>query len=296
MTNKNDNNTSIEANLGADAFGLDFATKSCQNTTPCDIKNENSPKEDLRFLTSTITKYAEQVQALHCEVDIRNEEILRKSNLCHELEQENIRIKKILDTFRKCLTIDENASNHAFSPKNRLVALPRHLFAADHQVAILGSGTSAISGDDGISITENESTSASGVDGISISENKSSSFSDDLGISISRTQGVSFSKKLGKSISGDHGTSTSEDEGISISGKKGTSEVGNGGIAIAGIGGACSAGECGVIASMFWDINLMQIRPLFAYVGMNGIKPNKYYTIESGVFVEIDDPVKDLTE
>lgn len=266
------------------------------NDTCFDEKSQPNPDDllgNLQLLTSIVEKYAQEVQCLRHEIDLRNQELLQKAHAYSKLDQENIRIKSALSLVREGLASSEKNENSNAFARGRLITIPDHIDVSDHQVGILGSGSSVISGDDGTSISEDGSMSISGVGGISISEKDSSSISGDAGVSISRLKSYSSSKKAGISISGDEGTSTAGDDGFAISGKNGISEVGDRGTAVTGIGGACSAGHEGIIVSKFWDIHLMKICTLIAYIGQNGIKPHKYYTIDSGVFIEVSKPTKE---
>lgn len=248
--------------------------------------------EHLRALQGIIQRYDREVIALSEEIDARNRELIQKCESYRELEQENTTIKASLATIRKALHIDQEIIAIDDADLIGMVVSGKDVFVKDYQTAILGSNSSVISCDGGTSISENNSVSASDEDGISISKHCSTSISDNRGISISGNDGTSSSKNGGISITKDEGWSMSLHDGISISNHRGLSESGERGVSIAGLGGICCAGKNGVLVSRYWDVEATQIRTLCAHVGQGGIEPYKYYTIESGKFVEVEEPNK----
>lgn len=185
-----------------------------------------------------------------------------------------------LERIKECLT-KKILDKHTYTAK-------QDVFVGDRAAAVTGSNSCSISGNLGVSVSEHESVSASNIGGVSVSAGDSVSISDDYGISVSGAKGVSFTNCSGVAISRAEGKSSASNHGIALSGHRGLSESGCHGISISGIGGVCSAGEGGILISKFVDPSSMEVRIICAYVGCNGIEPEKTYTVKNGRFVAVD--------
>ena len=77
---------------------------------------------------------------------------------------------------------------------------------------------------------------------------------------------------------GDHGTASAGDWGNASAGYYGT--------ASAGFGGNASAGDYGAIVIQYYNGNNYAKKA--GAIGENGLKPNTFYKVENGEFVEVE--------
>ena len=92
----------------------------------------------------------------------------------------------------------------------------------------------------------------------------------------------------GTATAGHGGTATAGDYGTAMAGNGGTATAGDYGTATAGHGGTATAGDKGTICIQYYDAQSERYRIAIAYVGENGIKPNRKYKLnDSHEFVEV---------
>ena len=95
-------------------------------------------------------------------------------------------------------------------------------------------------------------------------------------------RGASGKAVIGGAVTAGHG-------GIARAGYRGAATVGGGGIAIVGQGGSATAGDKGTICIQYYDAQYDRYRIAVAYVGENGIMPNRKYTLyDSHEFVAVE--------
>ena len=92
----------------------------------------------------------------------------------------------------------------------------------------------------------------------------------------------------GTATAGDYGTATAGNDGTATAGNRGTATVGYGGTATAGDYGTATAGDRGMIRIKYYDAQNDRYRIAVAYVGEDGIMPNRKYKLNgSHEFVEV---------
>ena len=119
----------------------------------------------------------------------------------------------------------------------------------------------------------------------------------DYGTATAGRGGTAMAGYYGTATAGDYGTATAGYRGTASAGyrgtasagDKGTATAGHGGTASAGYYGTASAGDKGTICIQYYDAQSERHRIAVAYVGENGIMPNRKYTLnDSHEFVEVE--------
>ncbi|HXA47646.1 MAG TPA: hypothetical protein VNW52_08450, partial [Burkholderiaceae bacterium] len=122
------------------------------------------------------------------------------------------------------------------------------------------------------------------------------------GTAIAGDWGYASAGAYGRAVTGDFGNATVGDFGAAVVGDFGTACAGRFGIAtaewhstaIAGPYGAVSAGLEGTLQISWYDQQHERYRIAIAYVGENGIEPNKVYRLDAQhQFIEAD--LKDIS-
>jgi hypothetical protein len=99
--------------------------------------------------------------------------------------------------------------------------------------------------------------------------------------------GTATAGDYGTATAGYKGTVTAGHYGTATAGHYGTATAGHYGTATAGHGGTAMAGYKGTICIKYYDVQKDRYRIAIAYVGENGIMPNKKYKLnDSHEFVE----------
>jgi hypothetical protein len=109
------------------------------------------------------------------------------------------------------------------------------------------------------------------------------------GTAIAGDWGIATADAYGRAVTGDFGNATAGDFGAAVVGDFGTACAGKFGIATAewhstataGIFGAVSAGHQGTLQIYWYDHQHERCRIAVAYVGENGIEPNKVYRLDN---------------
>jgi len=101
--------------------------------------------------------------------------------------------------------------------------------------------------------------------------------------------GTATAGHYGTATAGDSATATAGNCGTATAGRGGTATAGHCGTATAGHGGIATAGRKGTICIQYYDAQSERYRIAVAYVGENGIKPDRKYTLnDSHEFVEAE--------
>jgi hypothetical protein len=112
-------------------------------------------------------------------------------------------------------------------------------------------------------------------------------------------KGIALAGRHSTAISGELGVSLAEGGGLAICGAGGLATVGKNGLACAGPGGIASAGigatvkadVGGELHTRYWDEASQRFRTKIAYVGEDGILPNRCYRLnERCEYVEVEVP------
>ncbi len=110
----------------------------------------------------------------------------------------------------------------------------------------------------------------------------------DYGTATAGYKGTATTGDSGTATAGHGGTATAGDYGTATAGDYGTATAGDYGTATAGRGGTATAGHGGTICIQYYDMQNNRYRLAVAYVGENGIMPNRKYALnDSHEFVEV---------
>ncbi len=93
--------------------------------------------------------------------------------------------------------------------------------------------------------------------------------------------GTATAGHYGTATAGHRGTATAGDVGTATAGDYGTATAGHYGTATAGDDGTATAGRKGTICIQYYDAQSERYRIAVAYVGENGIKPNRKYKLNN---------------
>jgi len=109
----------------------------------------------------------------------------------------------------------------------------------------------------------------------------------DGGTATAGYRGTATAGPRGTATAGDGGTATAGEGGTATAGEGGTATAGDRGTATAGDGGTATAGDGGSLLLKWWDGSTGRYRACLGEVGIDGIKANVKYRVESGKLVEV---------
>jgi hypothetical protein len=109
----------------------------------------------------------------------------------------------------------------------------------------------------------------------------------DRGTATAGDGGTATAGYRGTATAGPRGTATAGDGGTATAGEGGTATAGDRGTATAGDGGTATAGDGGSLLLKWWDGSTGRYRACLGEVGIDGIKANVKYRVESGKLVEV---------
>ncbi len=151
-----------------------------------------------------------------------------------------------------------------------------------------GYGT-ATAGNSGTATAGGYGTATAGNSGTATAGNSGTATAGDYGTATAGRGGTAMAGYYGTATAGDYGTATAGYRGTASAGYRGTATAGYRGTASAGDKGTASAGDKGTICIQYYDAQSERHRIAVAYVGENGIMPNRKYTLnDSHEFVEVE--------
>ncbi len=153
--------------------------------------------------------------------------------------------------------------------------------------AVIGSTVTA--GDYGIATAGDYGTATAGCNGTAMAGYYGTAMAGHGGTATAGHGGTATAGYRGTATAGDYGTATAGDYGTATAGHRGTATAGNGGTATAGYCGIVTAGDVGMICLTYYDAKSDRCRMAVAYVGEDGILPNRKYKLnDSHEFVEAE--------
>ena len=169
--------------------------------------------------------------------------------------------------------------------------------------AVIGATVTA--GDYGTATAGHRGTATAGHRGTATAGDCGIATAGDYGTATAGHYGTATAGDSATATAGDCGTATAGHHGTAMAGYCGTATAGQGGIATAGVCGTATAGDYGTatagddgtamagrkgtICIQYYDAQSERYRIAVAYVGENGIMPNRKYTLnDSHEFVEVE--------
>ncbi len=169
--------------------------------------------------------------------------------------------------------------------------------AGDCGTATAGDYGTATAGHYGTATAGERGTATAGDCGTATAGDGATATAGDCGTATAGHGGTATAGASGTATAGDNGTATAGDDGTATAGHRGTATAGGYGTAMAGYrgtatagnGGTAMAGDKGTICIQYYDMQNDRYRLAVAYVGEDGIKPNREYTLnDSHEFVEVE--------
>jgi hypothetical protein len=149
-------------------------------------------------------------------------------------------------------------------------------------------GATATAGDYGTATAGDYGTATAGCRGTATAGPGGTATAGDYGTATAGDYGTATAGDYGTATAGCRGTATAGPGGTATAGYRGTATAGNSGIATAGDGGIATAGDGGTICLQYYDAQSERYRIAVAYVGEDGILPNRKYKLnDSHEFVEV---------
>ncbi len=147
--------------------------------------------------------------------------------------------------------------------------------------ALVGDYGTATAGDCGTAMAGHCSTATAGDYGTATAGGYGTATAGNSGTATAGNSGIATAGNLGTATAGHCGTATV--------GYRGDATAGHYGTATAGQGGTATAGVKGTICIQYYDAQSDRYRLAVAYVGENGILPNRKYKLnDSHEFVEVE--------
>jgi hypothetical protein len=167
--------------------------------------------------------------------------------------------------------------------------------AGDYGTATAGDGGTAVARFRGAAITKNYGTALAGENGIATSGDWGKATAGEWGTATAGNYGTATAGNYGTATAGEWGTATAGEwgtatagrYGTALAGDYGTATAGRYGTALAGEWGTATAGDRGKIEIEYWDNDCKRTRKLTGYIGEDGLKPNVFYKVEDGKFIEV---------